>query len=59
MDVHRSRADSMLRLGDLAQKQGDMARAEGMWKKARPLFERSLQGGDVEKIDSRLRASER
>ncbi|KAJ7467829.1 hypothetical protein B0H11DRAFT_2306239 [Mycena galericulata] len=54
MDVHRSRADCMLRLGDLAQQQGNMPRAEELWRQARPLFERSLQAKDVEKIDSRL-----
>lgn len=56
MDVHRSKADCMLRLGDLARRQGDMAQAEALWKEARPLFEHSLQARDVEKIDNRLAA---
>lgn len=59
MDVHRSRADCMLRLGDLAQNQGDVVQAEKLWREARPLFEQSLQAGDVQKIDSRLTASGR
>ncbi|KAJ7467839.1 hypothetical protein B0H11DRAFT_2046610, partial [Mycena galericulata] len=54
MDVHQCRADCMLRLGDLAQQQGNMPRAEQLWTEAQPLFERSLQVRDVEKIDSRL-----
>ncbi|KAJ7467830.1 hypothetical protein B0H11DRAFT_2306252 [Mycena galericulata] len=54
MDVHRCRADCMLRLGDVAQQQGNMPRAEELWREARSLFEWSLQAKDVEKIDSRL-----
>lgn len=56
MDVHCSRAECMLQLGDLAQKKGDIAGAEGLWREARPLFEHTLQTGDVEKIDIRLNA---
>ncbi|KAF7365939.1 ATPase-AAA-core domain-containing protein [Mycena venus] len=54
MDVHRSRADCMLRLGDLAQKQGHSLVAKGLWKEALPLFKRSSQGRDVEKVEMRL-----
>ncbi|KAJ7460066.1 hypothetical protein B0H11DRAFT_166348 [Mycena galericulata] len=54
MDVHRCRAECMLRLGDLAQQQGNMSRAEELWREARPLFERSLQARDMEKLDGRL-----
>ncbi|KAJ7491315.1 hypothetical protein B0H11DRAFT_2399731 [Mycena galericulata] len=54
MDVHCCRADCMLRLGDLAQQQGNMTRAKELWRKARPLFEWSLQAKEMAKIDSRL-----
>ncbi|KAJ6470390.1 hypothetical protein C8R45DRAFT_937302 [Mycena sanguinolenta] len=59
MDVHQSRAQCMLRLGDLAHKHGDAAAAIVHWNTARPLFERSLQANDVIQIDSRLAALEK
>ncbi|KAJ6483998.1 hypothetical protein C8R45DRAFT_999907 [Mycena sanguinolenta] len=58
MDVHRSRAQCMLRLGDLANKQGNLSRAIEFWKEARPLFERSLQAKDIVQIDTRLACAE-
>ncbi|KAF8151114.1 hypothetical protein K438DRAFT_1778887 [Mycena galopus ATCC 62051] len=58
MDVHRSRAQCMLRLGDLGKKRGEISTAIELWKSARPLFERSLQTKDVAQIDSRLVADE-
>ncbi|KAJ7181201.1 hypothetical protein C8R46DRAFT_1319993 [Mycena filopes] len=58
MDVHHSRARCMMRLGDLAQKQGKVADAADLWKSARPLFEQSLQAKDVAHIDDRLSALE-
>jgi hypothetical protein len=54
MNVHHSRAQCMVRLGDLANKQGHTSRAIDFWKTARPLFERSLQAKDVAQIDVRL-----
>ncbi|KAJ7181088.1 hypothetical protein C8R46DRAFT_1319671 [Mycena filopes] len=57
MDVHRSRAQCMMRLGDLAQKKKTPEAVE-LWKSARPLFERSLQAKDVARIDDRLGAIE-
>ncbi|KAJ7184704.1 hypothetical protein C8R46DRAFT_1300024 [Mycena filopes] len=54
MDVHRSRAQCMMRLGDLAHKKGKPTEAAGLWKSAQPLFERSLQAKDVLRIDERL-----
>jgi hypothetical protein len=59
MDVHRSRAQCMIRLGDLANKQGHTSKAMSLWQTARPLFERSLQAIDVAQIDVRLTAAER
>jgi hypothetical protein len=54
MDVHYSRAQCLLRLGDLANKKGDISAAAELWKAARPLFERSSQVKDVTRIDTRL-----
>ncbi|KAJ7861919.1 hypothetical protein B0H13DRAFT_2567604 [Mycena leptocephala] len=59
MDVHRSRAQCLLRLGDLAHKKGDVSRAVDHWTTARPLFERSSQTKDVAQIDARLAELER
>ncbi|KAJ7028895.1 hypothetical protein C8F04DRAFT_48123 [Mycena alexandri] len=58
MDVHRSRAQCMLWLGDLAQRKGETTEAAELWKSARSLFERSLQAKDVAAIDLRLVALE-
>jgi tetratricopeptide (TPR) repeat protein len=54
MDVHCSRAHCMIRLGDLANKQGHVSKAISFWMTARPLFEQSLQAKDVAQIDARL-----
>ncbi|KAJ7166766.1 hypothetical protein C8R46DRAFT_1034771 [Mycena filopes] len=54
MDVHCSRAQCMMQLGDLVQKNGKTTEAVELWKSARPLFERSLQARDVACIDDRL-----
>jgi hypothetical protein len=54
MDVHCSRAECMLRLGDIAQEHGDLGKAVESWDAARPLFERSSQAKQVELIDERL-----
>jgi tetratricopeptide (TPR) repeat protein len=39
MDVHHSRAECMLRLGDISKGQGDLLNAVEHWETARPLFE--------------------
>ncbi|KAJ7451934.1 hypothetical protein FB451DRAFT_1524494 [Mycena latifolia] len=54
MDIHRSRAECMLGLGDLAKGQGDVSKAIELWTTARPLFERSSQAKQVTQIDERL-----
>jgi hypothetical protein len=59
MDVHRSRAQCMSHLGDLANKQGHISKAISLWQKAQTLFERSLQAKDVAHIDVRLSAAEK
>jgi tetratricopeptide (TPR) repeat protein len=54
MDVHCSRADCMLQLGDIAKKHDDLYKAVEFWDAARPLFERSSQTKQIEIIDERL-----
>ncbi|KAJ7716614.1 hypothetical protein B0H16DRAFT_1701296 [Mycena metata] len=54
MDVHRSRAECMIRLGDIAKKNGDVLKALELWETAKPLFERSLQAKRVQDIDGRV-----
>ncbi|KAJ7482459.1 hypothetical protein FB451DRAFT_1364523 [Mycena latifolia] len=54
MDIHRSRAECMLRLGDLAKGHGQVSRAIELWKSAKPLFQRSSQAKQVTQIEERL-----
>ncbi|KAJ7457771.1 hypothetical protein FB451DRAFT_1372421 [Mycena latifolia] len=54
MDIHCSRAECMLRLGDLSKLQGDVMKAGALWKTAHPLFERSSQGKQMADIEERL-----
>ncbi|KAJ7800130.1 hypothetical protein B0H13DRAFT_1932771 [Mycena leptocephala] len=54
MDVHRSRAECMLQLGDISKGQGNLLKAVELWETARPLFEQSSQAKKVENIDQRL-----
>jgi tetratricopeptide (TPR) repeat protein len=54
MDVHRSRAECMLRLGDISKGQGALLKAVEHWETAKPLFEQSSQAKQVENIDQRL-----
>ncbi|KAJ7339269.1 hypothetical protein DFH08DRAFT_251508 [Mycena albidolilacea] len=54
MDVHQSRAECMLRLGDISSRRGDMPKAVELWETARPLFERSSQEKEVQCVDDRL-----
>ncbi|KAJ7728904.1 hypothetical protein B0H16DRAFT_1776512 [Mycena metata] len=54
MDVHRSRAECMIRIGDISCKHGDFLKALELWQHARPLFERSSQAKRVQNIDERL-----
>ncbi|KAJ7457424.1 hypothetical protein FB451DRAFT_1509702 [Mycena latifolia] len=54
MDVHRSRAECMLRLGDISELHGDFPKAAELWETARPLFERSSQAKQLIHIDERL-----
>jgi tetratricopeptide (TPR) repeat protein len=54
MDVHRSRAECMLQLGDISMGHSDLLKALEFWERARPLFERSSQAKQVQGIDERV-----
>ncbi|KAJ7864927.1 hypothetical protein B0H13DRAFT_2353329 [Mycena leptocephala] len=54
MDVHRSRAECMLQLGDISEGHGDLLKAVEFWEAARPLFQRSSQAKQVQAIDERV-----
>jgi hypothetical protein len=54
MDVHRSKGECMLRLGQISRKQGDLSRAHELWEAARPLFERSSQPKQIVQINERI-----
>ncbi|KAJ7754447.1 hypothetical protein B0H16DRAFT_1722626 [Mycena metata] len=54
MDVHCSRAECMVRLGDISEKNGDLLSALELWEMARPLFERSSQTKQIQAIDERM-----
>lgn len=54
LDIHRGRADCMLRIGDILDQQGRVHEAQEMWKDARPLFIRSSQARDTARCDERL-----
>ncbi|KAJ6557060.1 hypothetical protein DFH09DRAFT_1084408 [Mycena vulgaris] len=58
IDVHRSRANCMLRLGDIARNIGESGWATQFWREARPLFQRSLQAKEIAQIDTRLTSLE-
>ncbi|KAJ7824955.1 hypothetical protein B0H14DRAFT_2596856 [Mycena olivaceomarginata] len=59
IDVHRSRAECMICLGDFSEGQGHTSEAISYWKAARPLFEQSFQAKDVAHIDAKLLAVEK
>ncbi|KAJ7798106.1 hypothetical protein B0H13DRAFT_1933817, partial [Mycena leptocephala] len=54
MDVHHSRAECMLQLGDISMGHSEPLKAVELWEKARPLFERSSQAKQVQHIKERL-----
>jgi tetratricopeptide (TPR) repeat protein len=54
MDVHHSRAECMLRLGDISMGHSEPLKAVEFWERARPLFERSSQAKQVQRIDERI-----
>ncbi|KAJ7927572.1 hypothetical protein B0H13DRAFT_1861317 [Mycena leptocephala] len=53
MDVHRSRAECMLQLGDISIGHSDLLKVVEFWERARPLLECSSQVKQVQDIDER------
>jgi tetratricopeptide (TPR) repeat protein len=54
MDVHRSKAECMVRLGDISNLTGNPLEAVKLWEAARPLFERSSQGKQLVDLNTKL-----
>ncbi|KAJ7241125.1 hypothetical protein C8J57DRAFT_1561780 [Mycena rebaudengoi] len=54
MDVHRWRAACMVQIADTLNSCGEVMKAVGLWKAARPLFERSSQMKDIIKLDAKI-----
>jgi tetratricopeptide (TPR) repeat protein len=55
MDIHRWRAICMVQIADILENQGEIMKSVGLWRAARPLFERCLQAKDVLRIDLKLK----
>ncbi|KAJ7264350.1 hypothetical protein C8J57DRAFT_1624941 [Mycena rebaudengoi] len=53
MDIHRWRADCMVRIADILNNCGETMKAVELWKAAGPLFERSSQRKDIIRIDAK------
>ncbi|KAJ7133691.1 hypothetical protein C8R43DRAFT_1133228 [Mycena crocata] len=54
MDIHQSKADCMIRIGDIRRRSGDLKNARDWWTRAQPLFEKSSQANDVQQCQTRL-----
>ncbi|KAJ7466745.1 hypothetical protein B0H11DRAFT_2047551 [Mycena galericulata] len=54
MDIHQSRGDCLLRLGDLHRDRGEYEGARTRWTEARLMFDRSSQLGDAQRCEERL-----
>jgi tetratricopeptide (TPR) repeat protein len=54
MDVHRSRAECMVRLGDISKLRGDELKAVELWHTAVPLFEHSSQRKQLADLNIKL-----
>jgi tetratricopeptide (TPR) repeat protein len=59
MDVHRSKAECMLQLGDISEMDENIGKAAELWATARPLFQRSSQVKQIAHIDERLAGMKR
>lgn len=55
-DIHRSRGECALRLGDIFHVRGNKEDAFNLWNTARQCFVRSLQTRDIIRVDERIRA---
>jgi tetratricopeptide (TPR) repeat protein len=59
MDIHCSRAECMLQLGEISLKQGDPLKTIEFLNSARPLFEISSQGRSVASVDLKLQIAQK
>jgi hypothetical protein len=55
MDIHRDRADCMVRIAAIFEQQGEIKNTVHLLQSARPLYERSSQDKEIIKIDDKLR----
>ncbi|KAJ7306255.1 hypothetical protein DFH08DRAFT_975991 [Mycena albidolilacea] len=54
MDIHQSRGNCLIRLGDISLERGEYEGARDRWTEARSMFDRSSQLGDVQRCNERL-----
>jgi hypothetical protein len=54
MDIHRSKAECMVRFAHISQTRGDCSRALELLEAARPLFARSSQEKEIVLVDERI-----
>ncbi|KAJ7736011.1 hypothetical protein DFH07DRAFT_966972 [Mycena maculata] len=57
MDIHRGRAECMLRIEDVHVQRRDVVSANGLWTSARELFKRCSQANQIQACDKRLLGS--
>ncbi|KAJ7256685.1 hypothetical protein C8J57DRAFT_1235550 [Mycena rebaudengoi] len=55
MDIHRARADCMVRMAAIFEWRGEIRKTVHLLERARPLYARSSQEKDMIKIDTKLR----
>jgi hypothetical protein len=55
MDIHRGRADCMVRMAAIFEQRRDIRNTVDLLQRARPLYERSSQEKEINKIDTKLR----
>jgi hypothetical protein len=58
MDIHRDRADCMVRIAAIFEQRGAIRKTVDLLQSARPLYERSSQEKELIKIDEKLRNME-
>jgi tetratricopeptide (TPR) repeat protein len=54
MDIHRDRADCMVCTAEIFEIRGEIEKSVDLWRKARPLYEKSSQAQEILKIDEKL-----
>ncbi|KAJ7433290.1 hypothetical protein B0H11DRAFT_1939621 [Mycena galericulata] len=54
MDIHRWRADCMLRMAEIFERRADISKSVQLWRTARSLFERCSQAKSVAQVDAKL-----